>query len=170
MLKHLLVPLDGSELAYNALEYIGDLIDATGTVTLITVLENPELPVYDFYPMPTAPLMDYEKMFEAAKVRADEYLRHVAKELTEKHQFKVLTEIETGDPATAIVESAKKHDISAIVMCTHGRSGLSRWLFGSVTEKVLMASVCPVYVIPARKRALNTQEMKVARQTATVPS
>ncbi|MCK6580132.1 MAG: universal stress protein [Anaerolineae bacterium] len=170
MLKHLLIPLDGSELAYNALEYVPDLIEAGGTVTLITILENPELPVYDFYPMPTAPLMDYEKMFEAAKVRAEEYLAHVAKQLTEKYQFEVITKIETGDPATAIVEAAKKFQVNAIVMCTHGRSGLSRWLFGSVTEKVLMSSVCPVYVIPARKRSLNTQEMKVARQTATVPT
>lgn len=170
MLKHILVPLDGSELAYNALDYVKEILAPDGVVTLITILENPDLPVYDFYPMPSAPLVDYEKMFETAKARAKEYLSHVANQLREEQGINAEFQTEAGDPAATIVEYAKKHQVDAIAMCTHGRSGLSRWLFGSVTEKVLMASVCPVYVVPARKHALNTQEMQAARQTASSPA
>lgn len=170
MLRHILVPLDGSELAYSALEHVKDILDPAGTLTLLTVLENPDLPVYDFYPMPTAPLLDYEKMFETAKARAQEYLAHIATEMGGGHRFDIRYEVEVGDAATTIVETAKKRQVNAIVMCTHGRSGLSRWLFGSVTEKVLMSSVCPVYVTPARKNALNTTEMQAARQSAAAPT
>ena len=61
-------------------------------------------------------------------------------------------EVHVGEPANVIVETAERLKVDAIVMSTHGRSGLSRWLFGSVTNKVLSANVCPVYVIPSKPK------------------
>ncbi|MBZ0306650.1 MAG: universal stress protein [Anaerolineae bacterium] len=57
----------------------------------------------------------------------------------------------SGRPSETIVEVAKKLNVDAIVMSTHGRSGLSLLLLGSVTHKVLNTSACPVFVIPAKK-------------------
>jgi nucleotide-binding universal stress UspA family protein len=49
--------------------------------------------------------------------------------------------------ADAIIEFATHHDVDVIVIATHGRSGLSRWIFGSVTQKVIQAASIPVLVV-----------------------
>lgn len=51
-----------------------------------------------------------------------------------------------GDPATRILEHAEREPGSIIAMGSHGRSGISRWMFGSVSEKVLQAATCPVLI------------------------
>lgn len=52
-----------------------------------------------------------------------------------------------GDPATRILERAEKESGSVIVMGSHGRTGFSRWMYGSVSEKVLQAAKCPVLIV-----------------------
>jgi nucleotide-binding universal stress UspA family protein len=61
----------------------------------------------------------------------------------------------TGDPAKAILRLAKDEDVDIIVMGSHGRSGLSRMLMGSVAEAVVRNAECPVltYKQPAQKAA-----------------
>jgi nucleotide-binding universal stress UspA family protein len=59
----------------------------------------------------------------------------------------VRSEVLLGQPAEEIIDYAKDQDADLIVMCTHGRSGLGRWIFGSVTEKVLRGAKTPVLVI-----------------------
>jgi nucleotide-binding universal stress UspA family protein len=51
-----------------------------------------------------------------------------------------------GDPATRILERVEKEPASIIAMGSHGRTGFSRWMFGSVSEKVLQAAKCPVLI------------------------
>jgi nucleotide-binding universal stress UspA family protein len=53
---------------------------------------------------------------------------------------------EEGDPATRILERVEKEPASIIAMGSHGRTGFSRWMFGSVSEKVLQAARCPVLI------------------------
>ena len=53
---------------------------------------------------------------------------------------------EEGDPATRILERVEKEPASIIAMGSHGRTGFSRWMFGSVSEKVLQAAKCPVLI------------------------
>jgi len=60
--------------------------------------------------------------------------------------------VEMGDPHTLIVNWARDKAVDLIVMSTHGRSGLSRMLLGSVTEKVLRSASCPVLAIPSHER------------------
>ncbi len=151
MLAHVLVPLDGSLLARSALDYALSMLDDTGTITLLTVLQPPEVPIYDFYPVTTSPQKDYEAGFSDALIRAQDYLFQVSSEIQEKYAVTVETTVEAGDPATAIAEAAEKLGVNAIVMSTHGRSGLSRWLFGSVTQKVLESRCCPVFVVPLKQ-------------------
>jgi nucleotide-binding universal stress UspA family protein len=61
----------------------------------------------------------------------------------------VKTEVASGIPARRIVAYARQHDIDLIVMGTHGRTGLSRALLGSVTEAVVRRAPCRVMVVPA---------------------
>ncbi len=147
MLKHILVPLDGSKLAEEALEHALNIIGPKGKITLLSAVDIPEVPVYGYYPPATMP--DFEATIKDLLPQADAYLKSIAKRL-ESDNVEVSIEAQIGDPAEVIAETALKHHIDAIVMSTHGRSGLSRWLFGSVTSKVLDAKACPVYVVPSK--------------------
>ncbi len=162
MIAHVLVPLDGSLLARSALDYALKLIDNSGTITLLTILQPPEVPIYDFYPVTMSPQKDYEAGFTQALTHAQDYLYQITTEVKEKYGINIEATVETGDPATAIIETAAKLHTDAIVMSTHGRSGISRWLFGSVTQKVLAASCCPVFVIPPQV----VEERKTSEQKA----
>ncbi len=62
----------------------------------------------------------------------------------------VRTEIQTGIPHRCILEYAEENDIDLIVMGTHGRTGLERYLIGSVTEKVVRLADVPVLTVPNR--------------------
>lgn len=151
MLEHVLVPLDGSSLAESALEQAIKLVKPAGKITLLTVLQNPEYPIYDFYPMTTALMHNYDKALNEAVPRAKEYLDRIADNIEEKHNLRACAKVEAGDPADVIIETADKLHVDAIVMSTHGRSGISRWLFGSVTARVVGSGCCPVFVIPTRQ-------------------
>lgn len=146
MLNHVLIPLDGSMLAEEALKHALKIVERKGKITLISAVEVPDVPVYGYYPPVSVP--DYEKTKSELLPYARHYLEGIARRLQE-YDIKVVFEAEVGDPAEVITKAAEKHQVDAIVMSTHGRSGISRWLFGSVTNKVLGAKVCPVFVIPS---------------------
>lgn len=158
MLNHVLVPLDGSELAEMALPHAQQLVGKEGKITLLSVVYNVDPPVYDFYPVrPMAPIgatSTYENVIDEMVEQARQYLQSTAKKLREgKTVGTVELEIYRGEPAETIVKVAEEINVDSIVICTHGRTGVNRWLFGSVTNKVLTAAPCPVYVIPNRKLA-----------------
>ncbi|MCU0511650.1 MAG: universal stress protein [Anaerolineae bacterium] len=158
MLKHILVTLDGSELAETALEYARAMVAPGGRITLLSVLDIPDMQMLTLYEVP---LMmqpnDYNEFVATTERSAREYLRRTADKLQLDASFTVDYEFDSGDPAAVILERAKVQQVDAIVMSTHGRSGFSRWLFGSVTQKVLNAMPCPVLVVPGAKK-LTTQE------------
>ena len=58
--------------------------------------------------------------------------------------------VEPGQPSGSIVDYAEKEAVDLIVMSSHGRSGLSRMLIGSVTDKVVRGASCPVVVVPVK--------------------
>lgn len=163
MLAHVLVPLDGSALAEMALDHAKRIVEPNGKITLVTVVQAPEFPVYDFYPSPSPSVKTYETALHDALPRAKEYLERVARDLEEEMHLQVAIEVEAGDAASVIVELALRLHVDSIVMSTHGRSGFSRWIFGSVTQKVLGVTPCPVFVVPGRReqdRKSKTQEIK----------
>lgn len=149
MLKHVIVPLDGSELAEAALAHAQQITTPQGKITLLSAIDVPEVPIYGYYPPAAIP--DYESAEENLLPRAQEYLDNIGKQV-KAEGFVVGIEVHIGEPANVIVEIAERLKVDAIVMSTHGRSGLSRWLFGSVTNKVLSANACPVYVIPSKPK------------------
>ncbi|MBC6936932.1 MAG: universal stress protein [Chloroflexi bacterium] len=153
MLKHVLVPLDGSKLAEEALEHAVNIICPDGKITLLSAVDVPEVPIYGYYPPATVP--DYQSTVEDLLPQAKNYLEQIAKGL-EGPGIAVEIEVHIGEPSQVIAETAVRLKVDAIVMSTHGRSGLSRWLFGSVTNKVLGTRCCPVFVIPSRQSEAKT--------------
>lgn len=163
MLDMVLVPLDGSHLAESALDHAMKIVKPEGTLVLLTVLQTPEYPIYDFYPMTTTMAQKYDKTVTEALPRAKEYLAGVAEGIMKRSTLRVSYYAEVGDPAEVIMKMAQEHQAQAVCMSTHGRSGFSRWLFGSVTAKVLATGYCPVYVVPAQQM----EKRKTAEIAAT---
>jgi len=154
MLNHILVPLDGSELSEVALGYARSIVASGGKITLLSVIDVPTTQAYMLYDIPIMALPSEEKRdedaFEKLREQTEKYLRARADTLREEG-FNVDVLIFNGVPEDIIVEQAKALEISAIVISTHGRSGFSRWLFGSVTQKIINAMPCPVFVIPGKR-------------------
>ena len=148
MLSQILVTLDGSELAERALPYAQQVVAPTGEIILLSVVDIPSFPIYTVYPMSVvAREPDYNTVVTDLLLSSKEYLESHANNLR-LSGCRVKTIVKCGDPATCIIEEAQHLNVDTIVMSTHGRSGLSKWLFGSVTQKVLSAIPCPVIVIP----------------------
>jgi nucleotide-binding universal stress UspA family protein len=157
MLKHILIPLDGSALAEEALLEARHIIEPGAMITLLTIVDLPPAIVPGMYPT-AIPLYRFETFKQEAVEASRAYLQRKAEEL-EHDGFEVETIVDCReDPAEAIIHVAREHDAQAIVMSTHGRSGLSRWLFGSVTNKVVSAAPCPVLIVPNRARQRDVQE------------
>ncbi len=144
MYKKILVPLDGSELAKKALEEAEKLANCFGAeITLFEVV--PFMPIYGS-PELVTPLIVDEKQKEAA----EKYLSNLAEEL-KKEGFRVTATVKTGQQvAVEIIDFAKEAGVDLIVMCTHGRSGISRWVLGSVTLKVLTRAETPILLIRSK--------------------
>lgn len=153
----ILVPLDGSPLAEKALPEAISLAQSNKSeVWLLQSVEFPEYWGEEYAGMHSWPAMISTEEQEAA---AREYLLQMAAGLTD---LNIPTQIvvTTGHAASAISDVVSDNDIDLIVMSTHGRSGLSRWVFGSVAEKVVRLAECPVLLIRA-------QDTQAAKQDAT---
>jgi nucleotide-binding universal stress UspA family protein len=163
MLKHILVPLDGSALAEKALDYAVQIIAPKRRITLLCVIEVPDI-ANTIYDMPSN-LMMVEENLAAAR----DYLERVANELRKDHQLRVNMEIKVGKPADLITEIAQSEFVDAIVLSTHGRRGIEKFIFGSVTQKVLNAMPCPVFVVPG-KVTIKSEEQQPFGLTQQVPT
>ncbi len=159
----ILVPLDGSELAAQALPRAEELARETGAqLILFRVLEDS---VRLMAALPTPGGMgiggaEGTTMLGVVSVTVDdEAHRQAVTDATEAldelatslHHRKVdaKAEIDTGDPAKQIVAYADAHDVDLIVMSSHGRTGLARLAYGSVANKVLQTAPCEVMVVGA---------------------
>jgi nucleotide-binding universal stress UspA family protein len=160
MLNRALIPLDGSVLAETALTAAKKILGVDATITLITAIEMPQMPVYGF-DMPMAMVAAPQTTVEDAIKQAHIYLEKIAGDLrTEGYHIHI--HVSVGEAAIVIAEVAEKNQVDAIVICTHGRSGINRWLFGSVTNKVLSTAHCPIYVVPNLQQEKAPQERNVA--------
>jgi len=141
-MQSLVVPLDGSDLAANALPLVEDLAKALGlSVTLLRIL--PQGPPYSagpqFYSYP-ADLLQY------AELAALRDLKATADGLRSRG-VTVQWEVWFGDPGPAIIEYAARTPGAVTIIATHGRSDPGRWPLGSVASKVVRASANPVVII-----------------------
>jgi nucleotide-binding universal stress UspA family protein len=132
------VPLDGSKLAEAALDKTLTLMDGRDvTLILLRVVESSDLPSGEA-----------DEPDDDAVQEAEQYLADVAAR-TETDHVRVAKAIWFGAPAGAIVEAADLMDADLVVMSTHGRSGISRWMLGSVAESVVHGSARPILLVRA---------------------
>lgn len=138
MSQRILVPFDGSDPATTALDEAINNDD--GEIIALNVIDPGES-------SHMAQGSAAENLHEQAREDAQELLAE-AKTRAEQRDVTLTTAIETGQPANVIIEYAEANDINHIVIGTHGRSGVSKILVGSVAENVVQSS--PVTVTIAR--------------------
>jgi len=144
MYKKILVPLDGSELAKTALDQ-AEKLAKTFDAEIILFQVVPFMPIYGS-PELVTPLIVDEKQKEAA----EKYLANLAEELRKKG-LKVAAMVRTGQQvAVEIIDFAKETRVDLIIMCTHGRSGISRWVLGSIAHKVLTRAETPILLVRSK--------------------
>ena len=145
----IIVFLDGSGFAESVLDYVeavcGDAAESTDIV-LLRVAEIPDVP--DYFP-PNIPVTPEEFMREAEKhlkLFAQKYLSSVEKRLKERG-FQTSTVVLTGNPADEVLKYTMDQPGSLIAMSTHGRSGITRWVYGSVAERVVSEASNPILLV-----------------------
>lgn len=147
MYKKMLVALDGSALAEAALPHavaIGRAFEAQ--LTLFSVIE-----AVGVHPQPGAmgPIVGITVSGEDEKQTVRDYLQQLADRLEDEGLYDVAKVVRDGDPASEICDYAEANGIDLLVMSTHGRSGIQRWVYGSVADRVLRAARVPVLLIRA---------------------
>lgn len=135
----ILVPLDGSAVAEAILPEAEKVAIAfKSTISLLRVAYAPTVPGTD----PTEAQV-------AVVQEAEEYLHGIEQRLQAKG-FSVDSHVRYGDEAEEILDHCTQHhDIDLIAMSTHGRSGVKRWILGSVAEKVLRHATKPIFLVRA---------------------
>jgi nucleotide-binding universal stress UspA family protein len=151
MYKKVLVPLDGSELAECVLPHVEVIANGCQIVDIVFVraLEPFQMP----HSVPgrgefAFSEKDMKRMTEQRKAAAEDYLNNIVNKL--KFDGATLhSEVLFGQAAESIAEYSEKNDIDLIIIATHGRSGVSRWVWGSVADKILRSSCVPVLMVKA---------------------
>ncbi|WP_266078394.1 universal stress protein [Haladaptatus caseinilyticus] len=141
MNKRILVPIDGSEHSEKALSYVlAEFPDAE--LTLLNVIDPIDVGYSSTVGMPGYS----EEWYEESKANAEALFENARKTAAE-HDRTVSTATEVGRPSHVIVNYAEENDFDHIVMGSHGRTGASRILLGSVAETVVRRSPMPVTVV-----------------------
>lgn len=170
--RKVLVPLDGSVPSRSALTTVEDLFDpATTLVTLLHVAPVPEaVPVKVPEPVVLGtelrwpregrgPTVYSSQEWESARANVLPLMDEDAERLRSVG-FTVTRVVRFGDPATEIADQVEHEGYDAVVMATHGRSGLSRAVMGSVAEQVLRQVLAPVVMVREVGREVRAQTVR----------
>ncbi len=160
MAHRVLVPLDGSKVAEEAISRVMALLPPEAVeIHLLTVL--PELERLDRVVQFAVVSQQLEEASRAVRKQQEQftraYLDMIAWSL-EDAGYQVNTHLVYGAPAEGIVSMAQALPADLIVMTSHGRGGNVQWRYGNVAERVLEASECPVLIVPVRKRLVTAVE------------
>ncbi|HXG61850.1 MAG TPA: universal stress protein [Planctomycetota bacterium] len=142
LFDRILLALDGSPLAEAILPQVRRVLKLRDSEILVVRAYSPPLPAGDFA---------YPPMIDAAEREAREYVEGIVRRLADQGA-RARAVVRQGAAADVILETAEREGASLIAMSTHGRTGLARWIFGSVAEKVLRASPVPVLLVRSFER------------------
>jgi nucleotide-binding universal stress UspA family protein/predicted transcriptional regulator len=173
-LTRLLIPLDGSVLASQGLDEARQLAAAGATFILVRIVE----PVYKVVDRNTAVMVPDGPATDQAEETARNDISVVARSLREEG-LRVETIVRRGRPAAEILDVLSTAKIDLVVMTTHGRTGASRWLAGSVADEVFRHAERPIFLVSARTvtaratgpfavRDLMTRDVDFVREDDTV--
>ena len=137
MLKSILAPTDFSDLSADGVRYACQLAKDTGA----------EIIIFNVDVLDESNRVDKREM-EQHKTRLGDFVAEKVADAGAGLKMRQL--VDAGQPFGAIVDCAEKEGVDLIVMSSHGRSGLSRMLIGSVTDKILRGGACPVLVVPSK--------------------
>ncbi len=158
MALKILIPLDGSKTGETALRYVEELVSKLSPrvkveLTLLRVVSL--LTHYVAAGELMTPISYTAKEMAQIQRQARSYLNKVGKGIrSEKVSLEIRVVI--GNAAEEIIKAADEIDVDLIAMSTHGRHGISRWAFGSVTDKVLRGGHKPVLLVRVPKKAVQT--------------
>ncbi len=143
MYRKILVPLDGSNTAECALPFARCFARVWQTpIELLAVVDEVEMTRQ----VSAAEGLFFDRLIDDQTRRLEKYLETVGKNFP---RGAIRWGVEKGNPADVIIESAAADKATLIAMATHGRSGLDRWLVGSVAEKVLRGAANPLLLVRA---------------------
>ena len=147
MYKKIMVPLDGSKLAECVLPHVEAFIEEchVSKVVFVRVVEPAAAFYSGDYPIRPELLKERESV---SKTLAKEYLDQVVNRL--KHKMAQLhSEVLVGSVADSLADFSENNNFDLILIATHGRSGVRRWVRGSIADKVLRAANIPVLMVRA---------------------
>lgn len=139
--QKILIPLDGSKLAEQSLAPATAVAEAMQAHLILLQVVPPILMVTDPYL--------YEEMRTQAEQEADSYLNSLQPRLADV-KIETVHEVVDGPVALSIIDYARENAVDLIVISSHGRSGVSRWVYGSVAQKVLRQAPCATLIIRAQ--------------------
>jgi nucleotide-binding universal stress UspA family protein len=139
----LVVPIDFSPASDRALEYTRELLSKLGAGHVVLVH------AHDVEDLPSLPQSQRDSLARALSKFAPRELEELGSQLKQAG-LGYQVNIDPGSPAHVICERARSERADWIVMSSHGRSGPSRWLIGSVAERVLRTAPCSVLVLRSR--------------------
>lgn len=146
MYRKILVPLDGSKLAECVLPHVESIARGCGAGSLVFLrVIDTYMPSAVFARMDESTRKEFE---ENNKTAAKDYLDEVAGRV-KLDRVETQKQLLTGSAAESIAEYATKNDIDLIAIATHGRSGVSRWAWGSVADRILRSACIPVLMVRA---------------------
>lgn len=144
MYTKMLIPLDGSKTAEQVLPYARFFTNRfKKPVEFIAVIDIAELMAH----LSAEKALALYEMVKKGESRTEAYLKGVGDTFG---GGKITCNIQTGRAEDVIIDAGKSDPEMLITMATHGRSGVNRWLLGSVTEKVLRSTVNPLLIIRAK--------------------
>ncbi len=153
-LKKIVIPLDGSPFSETTFAHVEDLAKHAGTeIVLLEVSESPIVPSYGSRPINQTWEKYRDNLWAELQQQVSEYLEKTNADL-EKKGLKVKYQVargEVGGVAQSIMQIAQKEKADLIVMATHGRTGVNRWVYGSVANRIVQESTQPLLLIRPAK-------------------
>jgi nucleotide-binding universal stress UspA family protein len=144
MFNKILVPLDGSDLAECVFPYVEEIAKKRNSqVKAVFVIEHYEMPFHGGVVFDEDNIIEIEK---SAMKGAENYMQSVHKRLFTRG-IDIEAIVLEGKIADTLVDFAGNNGFDLIIMATHGRSGLARWVVGSVADKIMHYSSIPVLII-----------------------
>jgi len=144
MFKKILVPLDGSDLAERVFPYVLDIAKTRSSMVEIAfIVEHYDMPFHGGVVVDENSLKEIE---QSARKGAEHYVKKIQKRLYSRG-INVEAVVLEGKIADTLVDYAGNNGFDLIIMATHGRSGLARWVVGSVADRILHYSNVPVLLI-----------------------
>jgi nucleotide-binding universal stress UspA family protein len=149
MYKKIMVPLDGSELAECVFPHLETIVKACESPEVIVVQAVEPLSVPYGREVLQLASLEQVKAFEThQKADAEKYLKEVVARL-KKTGINARADVIYGRAGESLSDYATNNDVDLVIIATHGRSGISRWVWGSVADRLVRSVCVPVLMVRA---------------------